>query len=42
MFGPEESYGFSNGASGTFGPPSWKDAHFRFKGGDETVEIEVH
>jgi uncharacterized protein (DUF2141 family) len=41
MFGPEEAYGFSNGARGTFGPPSWQDARFRFAGGDETVEITV-
>jgi uncharacterized protein (DUF2141 family) len=41
LFGPEEAYGFSNGARGTFGPPSWQDARFRFAGGDETVEITV-
>jgi uncharacterized protein (DUF2141 family) len=41
LFGPEEAYGFSNGARGTFGPPSWQDARFRFAGGDETVEIAV-
>jgi uncharacterized protein (DUF2141 family) len=30
---PVEDYGASNDARGTFGPPSFEDAKFRFEGG---------
>jgi uncharacterized protein (DUF2141 family) len=41
FFGPEEAYGFSNGARGMFGPPAWEDASFHFAGGDHTVRVAV-
>lgn len=36
---PIENYGFSNNASGMFGPPSWDDAFFRFESDTMTVRI---
>lgn len=42
FFGPEEAYGFSNGARGLFGPPPWEEASFRFAGGEQTVRVAVH
>ena len=30
--GPEERYGFSNGARGLMGPPDWDEARFAFDG----------
>ena len=33
---PTEAWGFSNDASGSFGPPSWDDA--RFELGGETIQ----
>lgn len=38
---PTERYGFSNDASGTFGPPDFEDAAFAYKGGKETITIKV-
>jgi len=37
---PKENYGFSNNASGTFGPPDFKDAAFEVKNG-ETTKLEI-
>jgi uncharacterized protein (DUF2141 family) len=39
---PTESYGFSNNASGTFGPPSYEDAKFLFDKPEMTVEIKLN
>jgi len=36
MMGPEEGYGFSNGAKGTFGPPSYSKAMISITGNMET------
>lgn len=36
---PIEDYGFSNNASGLFGPPGWEDAHFQFQADTMTVRI---
>lgn len=36
---PVEDYGFSNNASGLFGPPSWEAARFRFRSDTMTVRI---
>ena len=41
FLGPEEAYGFSNGARATFGPPRWEDARFHFGGGEQTVQVDV-
>jgi uncharacterized protein (DUF2141 family) len=40
--GPEERYGFSNGARGLIGPPDWDDAHFAFDGktADHAIELK--
>ena len=38
---PVEDYGFSNNASGLFGPPSWEDAKFRFSDNNKIVEIVI-
>lgn len=35
---PKDGYGFSNNASGTFGPPSFKKASFRV---DKNVEVAI-
>jgi uncharacterized protein (DUF2141 family) len=44
LFGiPTEDYGFSNGAHGTFGPPSFEDAHLEIAAGESksiTVRVE--
>ena len=37
---PKEGYAFSNNASGTFGPPDFKDASFEFDG-NKTVKIKM-
>jgi len=37
---PKENYGFSNNASGTFGPPDFKDAAFNVASGKTTL-IEI-
>jgi len=42
MFGmPTEDYGFSNNARGIFGPPSWKDAKFKFYEANKIMEIQL-
>ena len=38
---PTESYGFSNNASGTFGPADYDDAKFKFNQNKMTMEIIV-
>lgn len=37
---PKEGYGFSNNAMGMFGPPSFKDASFRFSR-DTTIVVRM-
>jgi uncharacterized protein (DUF2141 family) len=39
---PTEDYGFSNNASGSFGPASWDDARFLFNSTLDTLEIELN
>lgn len=39
---PTEGYGASNDATGTFGPPKFKDAKFDFKNSQDTVKIIIH
>ncbi|MEM6785204.1 MAG: DUF2141 domain-containing protein [Bacteroidota bacterium] len=42
LFGiPSEAYGFSNGARGRFGPPTWEDARFEFDGTTRAVEVPI-
>ena len=38
---PSENYGYSNDASGWFGPPSWENAVFRLDEVDMTIRILV-
>ena len=38
---PNEKYGFSNNASGWFGPPSWEKSRFIFNKKEMTIEITV-
>ena len=38
---PTEDYGFSNNASGTFGPADYDDAKFIFEQSEMTMEISV-
>lgn len=38
---PTEAYGFSNDASGSFGPASWEDAMFLFKTDKDTIYISI-
>jgi len=38
---PSEDYGFSNNASGTFGPPSWSKARFYFGTDNDSISITV-
>ncbi len=38
---PTEDYGFSNNASGWFGPPRWEKAKFLFNENKMTVKISV-
>jgi uncharacterized protein (DUF2141 family) len=38
---PTENYGFSNNASGTFGPPDWEDAKFLFDTHNQVHEINL-
>lgn len=38
---PTEDYGYSNDASGWFGPPSWDKAKFIFNVPEMTIKIEV-
>lgn len=42
LFGkPTEGYGFSNNASGSFGPPSFSDAAFDYRGGNRSMQAHV-
>ncbi len=38
---PNEEYGFSNNARGSFGPASWEDAKFLFNSVRDTLYIKV-
>lgn len=38
---PSEDYGFSNNASGTFGPADWEDAKFAFETDNQIHEIDL-
>ena len=38
---PDEDYGYSNNASGWFGPPSWKKAKFIFNQPEMTIKIDI-
>lgn len=38
---PDEDYGYSNDASGWFGPPSWEKAKFIFNKPEMKIKIEV-
>lgn len=38
---PTENYGFSNNASGWFGPPSWDKAKFVFNKPEMIMEIDI-
>lgn len=38
---PDEDYGYSNDASGWFGPPSWEKAKFIFNKPEMKIEIKV-
>ncbi|MEM1319670.1 MAG: DUF2141 domain-containing protein [Bacteroidota bacterium] len=42
LFGiPSESYGFSNNARRTFGPPSYDEARFDFSENGQIIEVKV-
>jgi uncharacterized protein (DUF2141 family) len=38
---PTEDYGYSNDASGWFGPPSWEKAKFIFDKPEMTIQIDI-
>jgi len=38
---PTEDYGYSNDASGWFGPPSWEKAKFIFNKPEMTIHIDI-
>ena len=38
---PQEAYGFSNNARGSFGPPSWDDSKFEIKTDSLVISIKV-
>jgi uncharacterized protein (DUF2141 family) len=38
---PRDGYGFSNNASGTFGPPSFEKAAFKVNAGNNSVSIDL-
>lgn len=38
---PRDGYGFSNNATGTFGPPSFEKASFKVTAGKNQVEIDL-
>src|SRR6266446_621330 len=38
---PKSGYGASNDAKGTFGPPKFDDASFDYKGGEQTIRINL-
>lgn len=39
---PTEAYGFSNDASGSFGPASFADAKFKIEGSTKSISIRVN
>jgi uncharacterized protein (DUF2141 family) len=39
---PSENYGFSNNASGLFGPADWEDAKFTFESDNQIHEIDLN
>ncbi len=39
---PKEGYGFSNNAKGTFGPPDYDEAAFRFSEDGQKIEIRTN
>lgn len=39
---PKEGSGASNDATGTFGPPTFTDAQFKFQRSQDTVKIIIH
>lgn len=39
---PKEGYGASNDATGTFGPPAFTDAQFKFLRSQDTIKIIIH
>jgi uncharacterized protein (DUF2141 family) len=39
---PQEAYGFSNEARGTFGPASWEDAKFSLNSDTLRITITIH
>jgi uncharacterized protein (DUF2141 family) len=39
---PKEGYGASNDATGTFGPPSFSDAQFKFQRSQDTIKVIIH
>lgn len=39
---PTEAYGFSNDASGSFGPASYADAKFKVEGANKAISIRVN
>ena len=39
---PMEGYGASNDATGSFGPPKFADAKFKFHSSRDTVHIQLH
>ncbi|WMW80242.1 DUF2141 domain-containing protein [Undibacterium cyanobacteriorum] len=39
---PTEAYGFSNDASGSFGPASYADAKFKVEGANKSISIRVN
>jgi uncharacterized protein (DUF2141 family) len=38
---PKEPFGFSNDASGHFGPPKWQDAKFDVNGASTTITVHL-
>jgi len=38
---PRDGYGFSNNATGTFGPPSFEKASFKVTAGKNQVDIDL-
>ena len=43
MFGkPKQGYGFSRNPSSTFGPPSFSDAAFDYRGGSSAMQVRLN
>jgi uncharacterized protein (DUF2141 family) len=38
---PKEPFGFSNGATGNFGPPKWRDARFELVESGNTITVQL-